>query len=109
LACLVDHRGRGVDADDRTAREALQQELGYPPATAPGVEDGLIAAELEAVDDGQRPFLLDVRHAVVGRRVPVPMLNLLAHSAVVTGPRSAPPACSKAVIESSPLRVIPMS
>ena len=84
LAGAGDHLPRAVDRDRAAARQALEDEPGDPARAAAGVEHGLVAAQLEAVEDRLRPGHVGVRHPVVGVGVPRP--TLAAHSAVVTGP-----------------------
>ena len=67
------------------ARQPLEQHAGDAARAAAGVEHGLVAAQLEAVEHGGGPLDVRTRDPVVGLRVPV--AHLPAHvSAVVTGP-----------------------
>ena len=70
-AHLLDHRGRAVDGDDAARGQALDQHRGDPAAAAARVEDALLAAELEAVEDRPRPLLVGDGDALVGGGVPV--------------------------------------
>ena len=71
LASLGDHRLRRVDPDHPACGDQLQQPRGDPAAAAAGVEQGFIAAELEALHDLLGPARLDLGDPVVGTRVPV--------------------------------------
>ena len=85
LGRVLDHRLRAVDADHPSLGEALEDQLGDPAAAAAGVEDGLVAIQLEPREHLTPPLLLRRRDLVVGPRVPV---DRLAHAPrlVVTGP-----------------------
>jgi hypothetical protein len=80
----LDHRRRGVDRHYAASWKPLEQHAGDPSAAAAGVEHGLVASQVEAIEHRAGHLDLRVGEAVVGRRVPVPDA---AHSAVVTGPR----------------------
>ena len=67
----LEHRRRAVERDHVASREPFGQERGHPPRTAPGVQHGLGAVELEPVDDGRAPPELRVGDRVVGLGVPL--------------------------------------
>ncbi len=90
LPHLLDHRGRAVDGDHPAPRQALDQQPGDPAAAAAGVEHDLVAGQRQPVEDRPRPLFVRDRDAVVAARVPVAGRRV-HQSAVVTGPRSAPP------------------
>jgi hypothetical protein len=53
-------------------RKALGEELRDPAAAAAGVEDALVAAQLEALENGRAPSRLWRRDRVIRPAVPVP-------------------------------------
>ena len=79
-----DHVGVGVDRDDAAPREPVEQQPRHPPRAAAGIENRLVAAQLEPVDDGRGHRDLRARDPVVG--VGVPATDRAHESAVVTGP-----------------------
>jgi hypothetical protein len=84
-AGALDHVRRRVDGDHVPARQAVEQELRDAARATAGVEHGLVAAQLEAVEDLHRHLDERVGDAVV--LVGVPVADRRAHaSAVVTGP-----------------------
>ena len=89
LAGVLDHRRRGVDADHPALGQALAEQPRHPAAAAAGVEHGLVAAQVEPGEHLAPPLLLRVGDLVVGRARPSRPGRSPAHSAVVTGPRSA--------------------
>jgi hypothetical protein len=103
---VLDHRGRPIDPDHSAPGQALEQLPGHAAAAAPCVEHELVAAEVETGDDAPGPLLLGIGQAIVGGRLPV---DRVAHRRLVTGPRSALPAASKASIAASSWSVNPMS
>ena len=60
----------GVDGDDAAVREAIEQQARHPARAAARVEDRLVAAQLEAVDDGLGHRDLRAGDPVVGVGVP---------------------------------------
>ena len=54
----------------RPSRQPIEQHRGHPPAPAAGVEDGLVAAQAEPVDDRPRPIPAAASRR--GRRSPRP-------------------------------------
>ena len=80
---LLDHLRVGVDGDHAPAREAVEQQPRHAAGAAAGVEDRLVAAQLEAVEHRLGHRDLRAGDAVIGVRVPAAPG---AHSAVVTGP-----------------------
>ncbi len=65
LAGLGHHRLAAVDGDHRPIGNALDDECRDPAGAAAGVEDPLVALEIEAVDDIARHRGQGVRHPVV--------------------------------------------
>ncbi len=65
------HRGRLVDRDHAPARQPLDQRLGYTPRAAAGVEHGLIAAQLQALEHRQPKRLHRPGDTVVTAPVPL--------------------------------------
>lgn len=55
LARPVDHRGRAVERDDVSVGETLDERLRYPSRAAAGVRDGLVTAQVEAVEHRESP------------------------------------------------------
>ena len=83
LLRVLGHRRRHVDPVHAAVRHPVGQQCGHPARAAAGVEHDIVVLQLEAVELLERPSQLDVRDAVIRRRVPVARG---AHSAVVTGP-----------------------
>ncbi len=71
LARGLDHRRRAVDRHHLAARQALEQRGGHPSGAAAGVENTLVAAEVEPVEHLASHRFERRRHPLVGRRVPV--------------------------------------
>jgi hypothetical protein len=67
----LEHRRRAVERDHGAVGESFGEERGHSPRTAPGVQDGLVAVELEPVDHGRTPSELRIGDRVVGLGVPV--------------------------------------
>jgi hypothetical protein len=67
---LVDHRLRAVDRHHVAVRHPLQQQGGHPPGAAAGVEDPLVAAQVEPLQDVAAPRLLGRGDPVVRGGVP---------------------------------------
>ena len=72
---------RSVDGDHAAVREALEELLGDPPGPAAGIEDRLVAAQLEPVEDLAPQRLDRRRDPVVRLCVPVSR----AHRRVAVG------------------------
>jgi hypothetical protein len=70
-AGLPNHLRRGVDGDHPAAWKALYQVSGDAPRAAAGVEDRLVADELEAAEDGDAHRLHRTGDPVVALGVPV--------------------------------------
>ena len=85
IARAGDHVGDGVDGDHAPARQALEQQPRHAARAAAGVEHRLVAAQLEAVEDGLRHLDLRGRRRG-GRSRRSSRAARRAHSAVVTGP-----------------------
>ena len=79
LCDLRDHVRRAVDGVDAAARESFEEVEGDGAGAAAGVEDGLVAAEAEVVDDGLRPAAHGRADALVDFGVPVGVLRFGAH------------------------------
>ena len=71
LRDLRDHVGRAIDGVDAAAGQALEQVEGDGAGAAAGVEDGLVAAQVQVIDDGLRPAAHGRADAVVDVGVPV--------------------------------------
>src|SRR5687768_9124714 len=85
---------------------AFAKQRDHSPGATACVEHGLAALELEPVEHLLSPGVVgQVGELVVRGRVPVDE----AHSEVVTGPRSAAPESSNALIASAFWSVMPMS
>ncbi len=82
LARVLDHRLGRVHRHDVAARQPVEQKLRDVARAAAGVEDGLVAAQRQALEHALRPLELRRGDAVVRRRVP----RTRHASAVVTGP-----------------------
>ena len=61
---------RAVDGDHAPAREARQHHLGHAAGAGAGIQHRLVAAQLEALDDGRAPLLLRCGDRVVALGVP---------------------------------------
>jgi hypothetical protein len=69
--CRLEHRGRAVQRHDPSAREPSGEELGHASRTAPSVQDGLVAVELEPIDHLRTPPVLRVGDPIVGLGIPL--------------------------------------
>ena len=52
---FIEHSARGVQAHGKTARKPRRQFLCESPGPAPGIDDALVALELEPRENGSAP------------------------------------------------------
>jgi hypothetical protein len=80
---LVEHGRGAVQGDDATTRQPIREELRDAAAAAAGVEDTLVALELQPLEHRRTPARLRRGDRVVGLAVPIPRGR---HLATMTGP-----------------------
>ena len=93
-ARLPDHRGRARRRRSPRPAVSVPPGAGSPPRCRSPRRARSRHREREALEHPESPLLLRARDAVVGAGVPVtvrPDVALIGQSAVVAGPRSAPP------------------
>lgn len=80
VALRVEHHvAREVESDDSAAGQTLQQQVSEPSGSATGVEDTLIAAQVQVAEDALSPLELGRGEAMVLGGVPLAKGGLSVH------------------------------